>query len=441
MASQLKALVDQMPDPVLLIGPDQTILYLNPSAEKLTGKTGGRIVGKSCKKLFGAENDRAYCAFEDFSQSKEDRFARRTVLRTAKGEDIPVEMCLVRVPKEVAGQPMVFGTIRDLSAVASAKNEQDQYEGILTRSAEMKRIFELIEAISQTDVSVLIQGESGTGKELVARAVHQRSVRKDGPFHGVNCGALTVELLDSEIFGHEKGAFTGAIREKPGRLELAKGGTLFLDEVGDMPLALQVKLLRVLQEQKFERVGGTKTLDMDARIIAATNIDLEAAVQAGRFRQDLYFRLNVVPIFLPPLRSRPEDIELIANHYLSRLSNKTGATGNRFAPETLRVLLEQAWPGNVRELINTVEYAVAVSPGEIILPQDLPPRLAQPSITNPPTHTKQTDFPDSAQSSEKQQILDALIQTGFNRDAAAKALGMSRTTLWRRMKAFKIRRA
>jgi PAS domain S-box-containing protein len=427
-------LVERMPDPVFLIGPNRKILYLNPAAETLTGKLGEELVGKGCQELFGEDNDETYCAFEDFSESSDERFARRSTIRMKSGVEIPIEMCLVRVPAEIAGQPMVFGTIRDLSAVVEQEERQQQYEGILTRSDAMQRVFDLIDAIADTDVSVLIQGESGTGKELVSRAVHSRSLRKDGPFHAVNCGALTLELLDSEIFGHEKGAFTGAIRKKPGRIELAEGGTLFLDEVGDMPPALQVKLLRVLQEKKFERVGGTETLTMDARIIAATNIDLESAVRAGKFRQDLFFRLNVVPIHLPPLRSRPEDIELIANHYLTLFSRRTGRTARRFAPESMRVLLDQTWPGNVRELINAVEYAVAVSPGELILPQDLPQRVLREASAEPAITAQPSAVSGGIQSEEKQRILTALVEHGFKRDAAAKTLGLSRTTLWRRMK-------
>ncbi len=427
-------LVDKMSDPILLMGEGGKILYMNPAMENLSGKRGDQLVGKGCRDLFGAENDGATCAFEDFSDGTQERFAARSTLRLQNGDEIPVEMCLVRVPPEIVGRPMVFGTIRDLSTVIEQEGRRRQYEGILTRSGAMQHVFDLIEAIADTDVSVLIQGESGTGKELVARAVHKRSLRKDGPFHAVNCGALTLELLDSEIFGHEKGAFTGAVRRKPGRLELAAGGALFLDEIGDMPAALQVKMLRVLQERKFERVGGIETLDMDARVIAATNVDLESAVRAGRFRQDLYFRLNVVPIQLPPLRARPEDIELIANHFLAIFSSRSSRGTRRFAPETLRVLLTNSWPGNVRELINAVEYAVAVSPGELILPQDLPERILGESLPGLTTQTAHRDPAPEIQSEKKQRILAALVQNSYNRDAAAQALGISRTTLWRRMK-------
>ncbi len=443
-----KYFLDQMPDAVFLVDENQQIIFLNHSAEKLTGTLQKDMMGKSCKDIFGKSNDMLYCNYDDFTQADQDRMARRSTIRLPGGSKIPVEMCLVRVPENLAGKRMVIGTIKDLTMMDQIRSQVDgliQYGNILTRAPSMKRVFDLIDAIADTMVNVLIQGESGTGKELVAQAIHKNSPQKEGPFHAVNCGALTLELLDSEIFGHEKGAFTGAIRQKPGRLELAESGTLFLDEVGDMPAGLQVKLLRVLQERKYERVGGTQTLEMDARIIAATNIDLERAVKNGRFRQDLFFRLNVVPITLPPLRDRPEDIDLIAKYYLAKFAEASGRTARRFAPDTQRILLNHSWVGNVRELINTVEYAVAVSPGELIMPQDLPGRLhdARSESKTAPSDKAHSLFdpslPDSTEDSHwKRRIQEALSENGYRRDLAAKALDISRTTLWRKMRELEI---
>jgi hypothetical protein len=248
------------------------------------------------------------------------------------------------------------------------------FPGLIGRSPAMERIFRLIENLEHGEATVLLTGESGTGKEIVAHAIHARSPRRAGPFVAVSCGALPGELLESELFGHVRGSFTGAVRDRAGRFELAVGGTLFLDEVADLPVHLQVKLLRVLQERSFERVGESRPRTSDARIVAATNVDLRRAVQEGRFREDLYYRLRVVPIEIPPLRERREDIEPLATFLLARVGARQGRA-LRFSPDVLRLLLRHAWPGNVRELENALEYAVAVCKGQTILPEDLPAEI------------------------------------------------------------------
>ncbi len=263
--------------------------------------------------------------------------------------------------------------------------EEDQvqagspFPGLIGRSPGLERIFRLIENLEHSEATVLLTGESGTGKEVVARAIHARSPRRAGPFVALNCGALPGELLESELFGHVRGAFTGAVRDRDGRFEMAAGGTLFLDEVADLPLHLQVKLLRVLQERTFERVGESQPRHTDSRIVAATNVDLKRAVAEGRFREDLYYRLRVVPIEIPPLRERREDIEPIATFLLARVGARQGRA-LRFSPDVLRLLLEHPWPGNVRELENTLEYAVAVCKGQTILPDDLPGEVVSPRV-------------------------------------------------------------
>ena len=325
--------------------------------------------------------------------------------------------------------------------------EEDQataspFPGLIGRSPAMERIFRLIENLEHGEATVLLTGESGTGKEIVAHAIHARSPRRAGPFVAVNCGALPGELLESELFGHVRGAFTGAVRDRAGRFELAAGGTLFLDEVADLPVHLQVKLLRVLQERCFERVGESQPRTSDARIVAATNIDLRRAVQDGRFREDLYYRLRVVPIEIPPLRERREDIEPLATFLLARVGARQGRA-LRFSPDVLRLLLKHAWPGNVRELENALEYAVAVCKGQTILPEDLPAEIggepAAPSTSAAElhavalvpangTHRAEADTIDSAR------IRGALDACHWKRHAAARVLGVSRTTLWRRMR-------
>lgn len=314
------------------------------------------------------------------------------------------------------------------------------YAGAIACSPAMQRIFGLVETLQHSESAVLITGESGTGKEVVARAVHQSSPRSNGPFIAVNCGALPAELLESELFGHVRGAFTGAVRDRKGRFELASHGTLFLDEVGDLHPQLQVKLLRVLQERQFERVGESVTRTARARIVSATNVDLRVALRQGRLREDLYYRLCVVPIEVPPLRERREDIYPLARHFLSRVTAQHGFI-RRISPQAMRILLEYSWPGNVRELANVIEYAVAVAKMETILPEDLPeeicspkplsrPSLApqmHPSIPQPP---RQEPLPN-----QDAESLTALLESHhWNRSEVARTLGLSRTTLWRRMR-------
>ncbi len=291
----------------------------------------------------------------------------------------------------------------------------------------MAAIFRLIENLRDSDTSVLLTGESGTGKEVVARALHAHSHRRNGPFVAVNCGALPADLLESEMFGHVRGAFTGAVRDRIGRFELAAAGTLFLDEVGDLPLPLQVKLLRVLQERSFERVGESTTRKSDARIIAATNVDLAREVAAGRFREDLYYRLRVVPIQIPPLRDRREDIEPLTRALLARVAARQGRIV-RLSPNALRSILAYSWPGNVRELENALEFAVAVSRRETILPDDLPPNVLEAGGQA----AKPTE--GAAADPESDRLLQVLEAHRWHREAAARALGISRTTLWRRMR-------
>jgi len=307
--------------------------------------------------------------------------------------------------------------------------------GLIARSPSMLQVFGLVDTVRQTDATVLITGESGTGKELVARAIHDQSPRGQGPFVAVSGGALPAELLESEMFGHTRGAFTGAVRDRVGRFEAASRGTLFLDEVGDLPLSVQVKLLRVLQDGTFERVGENHTRKSRARVIAATNLDLARAVREGRFRSDLYFRLRVVPIAIPPLRRRREDIEPIAHALLARIGARHGRS-LQFSPDTLRVLLSHDWPGNVRELENAIEFAVAVCDGQTVLPDHLPDLAALDlAASDAALHEEPKtprEFPGGRAVSPG--LRNALDAHHWRRVETAKALGVSRITLWRRMR-------
>lgn len=306
-------------------------------------------------------------------------------------------------------------------------------------SPPMQRIFHLVETLQHSESSVLISGESGTGKEVVARAIHQSSTRRSGPFVGVNCGALPADLLESELFGHVRGAFTGALRDRIGRFELAANGTLFLDEIGDLPPHLQVKLLRVLQEHEYERVGESSTRTAHARIIAATNVDLRAALREGRLREDLYYRLCVVPIEVPPLRERREDIPPLAARLLSQMTAQHGLI-RRISPQAMRLLLDYFWPGNVRELANAIEYAVAVARIETILPEDLPEEirtlqeLSGPIMVPFAASATGENHAQEGGSAESRHLTAVLEAHHWHRAEAAAALGLSRSTLWRKMR-------
>ena len=296
----------------------------------------------------------------------------------------------------------------------------------------MQLIFKLIEDIAPTDATVLIQGESGTGKELVARAIHRQSPRKTEPFVVINCSAYPATLLESELFGHEKGAFTGAIRQKSGRFEQAHGGTVFLDEIGEIAPSAQIKLLRVLQTQKFERIGGEKTLYVDVRIIAATNKDLLQEVKKGNLREDLYYRLNVIHVFLAPLNERRNDIPLLARHFLSVFATEQGKEIEDFSPEAMRLLLDFSWPGNVCELENTVEHATVLAKGARIEAPDLP------AMFHSAAGTRKTTRQSTLVENEIRLLEEVLNECDWNKKQAAKRLGISRSTLYDKLKKYQI---
>ncbi len=322
--------------------------------------------------------------------------------------------------------------------------EKFGFDNIIGTCEPMCQVFDIIRKVADTDSTVLILGESGTGKELVARAIHYNSYRQANPLIPVNCGAIPEDLLESELFGHERGAFTHAIRTRLGRFEQAHGGTIFLDEIGDMSPNLQVKILRVLQDHQFERIGGQKTLKVDIRVIAATHRDLKELVQTGRFREDLYYRLNVIPIKIPPLRERRADIPILVNHFTQEFSRKRKKSTCRVSPEAMRLLVDYDWPGNVRELENLIERMVILSESEILNAQDLPEHFhltpqenIRLSLEIPtgglPLQKMVSDF-------ERQLIIKALNQAGWVKNQAAQLLQLNRTTLVEKIKKQKIRR-
>ncbi|WP_371133083.1 sigma-54-dependent transcriptional regulator [Humidesulfovibrio sp.] len=299
--------------------------------------------------------------------------------------------------------------------------------GIIGSSPPMRQLLDMLSTIAPSEATVLITGESGTGKELIAKALHANSSRKNGPYVAVNCAALTETLLESELFGHEKGAFTGAERRRDGRFQMADKGTIFLDEIGEISMTMQVKLLRAIQEREVQRVGGDHAIKVDVRILAATNRDLMHEVELGRFRQDLYYRLNVVTLSLPPLRDRVEDIPLLATHFLKKFASKNGKQVKGFTPEAMDRLLKYPWPGNVRELENGVERAVVLLAGEYIREQDLPSAIALSGAGASPAGVNIQDM--TLDEIERVAILDALEGAGGNKSETARKLGITRKTL------------
>lgn len=320
--------------------------------------------------------------------------------------------------------------------------------GLIGESARLQEVFRTIEKVAATPSTVLITGESGTGKELVASALHHHSPRKDKPFIRINCAAIPKDLIESELFGYEKGAFTGAVSAKPGRFELADQGTLFLDEIGEVPLEMQVKLLRALQESEFERVGGVSTTKVDVRLVTATNRDLKEEIAAGRFREDLYYRLNVVPIVLPPLRDRIEDIPLLVEHFRVKYNERLGKRVEGASPETIERFQNYTWPGNIRELENVMERAILFAEGAVIDAEELPEQILKANRPAPELPVKNQPNPigplkeivrQHTESVEKELIQRALEETGGNVTKAARRLSISRKSLQNKMKEFNLR--
>ncbi|HEX7124877.1 MAG TPA: sigma-54 dependent transcriptional regulator [Thermodesulfobacteriota bacterium] len=347
-----------------------------------------------------------------------------------KGRD-PDEM-LLRIDKALEQKALR----RENSNLRQQVRDRYALTGIIARSPQIRAVLDLVTRVAPTEATVLVQGESGTGKELIAKAIHHASPRASGPFLAVNCGALPETLLESELFGHVKGAFTGATATKKGLFEEADGGTILLDEIGDMAPALQVKLLRVLQEGEVRRVGANQPITVSTRVVAATNRDLQQLMRQGSFREDLYYRLNVIPVVLPPLRERREDIPVLAEHFLERFARRQGRT-LRLSPQAMERLLRYPWPGNVRELENAIERTAILARQEVIRPEDLPPHVASGiGLGAAPPLPAQECLADV----EKAHILQTLERLAWNYSRAAEVLGIGRTTLWRKLKEYGLER-
>ncbi len=422
------AILESMDEGVAALDAQGRISLFSRRAEEITGLSQADVLGHRCDEVMCDE----LCAL-GHPDAGATTVESAVEVTSRQGRNLHLEVrsqpILSFDRQKQIGRVVLF---RDRTAEIELRRQLEARAGLyglVGDSAPMRRVYALVAAVGQNEATVLIEGESGTGKELVARAIHAHSGRAAGPFHAVNCGALPSELLESELFGHVKGAFSGALKDKPGRVELAQGGTLFLDEIGDLPLPMQVKLLRLLQEREFVRVGGTETLHLDARVVAATNVHLERAVKEGRFRRDLYYRLRVIPVRLPALRERREDVVPLAEHFLRELSGRAGRP-KRLSAAAARALMSHVWPGNVRELENAVSFAFYTSPSEEIGPLDLPPEIGA-SASARGAGAASTD-------GEEARIRDALERASGNKAEAARLLGVNRTTLWRRMSALGI---
>ncbi|HEX4955791.1 MAG TPA: sigma 54-interacting transcriptional regulator [Thermoanaerobaculia bacterium] len=428
------------------------VLHASPVLDDLSGPGAAEeAVGRPIEEVLGRDLFAPEAPFRQALEAGERREGWRASLEGPDGALVTLSVTAAPVTPlaGVACNPVVSFVVVLRPAEqeeATASRGPTVFAGLVARSGAMLQLFRLVENLEHSEATVLITGESGTGKELVARAIHLHSPRRNGPFVAVNCAGLPGDLLESELFGHVRGAFTGAVRDRVGRFELADRGTLFLDEIGDLPLPLQAKLLRVLQERTFERVGESHSRASQARVIAATNVDLRQAVASGRFREDLYYRLRVVPIEVPPLRQRREDVEPLARALLARVAARRGRD-LRFSPEALRAVLRYPFPGNVRELENALEYAVAVAKGQTVQPEDLPTEIldaqpllsrgpaAEPAVAEPPAPSPAwSPRPTPREAREAAELRAALEAHRWRREEAARALGISRTTLWRKMR-------
>lgn len=409
------------------------ILFWSKGAEKLFGLPADEVLGKACTEALSCAEDRDPCGLAEHGLIK----AQMVQLRRPSGEALT---CYRTARAFFAADGQFAGALEFLQPQAEAAavhstTDSESFHGILSRDPAMQEAIKIIRNVAETEATVLIRGESGTGKELVAHALHLESVRRGKPFLAINCAALTPSLLESELFGHVKGAFTGAMRNHAGLFQRAHGGTLFLDEVAELPLELQAKLLRVLQEQSFIPVGGDAAITVDVRIIAATHRSLREEVKAGRFREDLMYRLRVVPIFLPPLRERVQDVDLLLWQCIQQHNQHGPRHVDSIAPDAMRRLLDHRWPGNVRELKNVIEYAFAVGRGNAITMDDLPPEFREAPRSN---NTLLTSDISSGRMNEAELIREVLQSADGHLETAARQLGMSRATLWRKRKKYAI---
>jgi len=442
--SDLEAILDALVEGIVTLGPRRNVIGINRAACEILEIDRAEALAADCRSLFGPQ----FCAqASTLRQSVEEGSAVDNLLarlQTPRGQTKVLDFRTKPLPSNAGTKPGSLVVFRDVTELIELREDiarRYRLHNIVGKSKPMQEVFRLIEEVADSDATVLIEGESGTGKELVARAIHYLGPRADGPLVAVNCSALAEGVLESELFGHVEGAFTGALRDKRGRFEAAEGGTIFLDEIGDITPGIQIKLLRVLQERIVERVGSEEPKPVNIRVLAATHRPLAQLVAQGRFRQDLYYRLRVVPIELPPLRARRDDLPLLAQHFVDRFRAETGRPIVRLSQAALTLLIDYSWPGNVRELENAIEYAFVKCRNGEIAPGHLPPEL-RAVLPVPAPATKATDRAEDGAplDNEFEQLRRTLTETDWNIAKTARQLGVSRTTVYQRIARFALRR-
>jgi PAS domain S-box-containing protein len=415
-----------------------TITSFNRAAEEITGYRRDEVIGRDCSAIFRSDRCDRACPLKASIDTGEKTLNEEATIITRSGQPLPISISTAALVED--GERIVGGVemFRDLRLVTELRKQVEKsyvFEDIVSKSHHLKRIFETLPLIASSQSTVLIEGESGTGKELIARAIHNLGPRRNGPFVAISCAAVPDSLIESELFGYEKGAFTDAKEDKPGRFALAEGGTLFLDEIGELSRQMQVKLLRVLQEKQYEPLGSTQTLSADVRVIASTNRNLAQDVTSRKFRKDLYYRLNVVRLELPPLRSRNEDIPLLVQHFIDRFNTLQGRRITGCSERVLSALMRYPFPGNIRELENAIEHAFVICIDTTIQMDDLPQHiLSYLSDTEAKAPAVKPPLADA----EMHAILSCLEKNEYNRTRTANELGISRNTLWRKMRRYGI---
>ncbi|MGD9897537.1 MAG: sigma-54 interaction domain-containing protein [Calditrichaceae bacterium] len=434
-SSFTQVILDSLAEGLFTVDKDFRINSLNLAAEKILGIRRENVIGDYCKNVFNSKRCMDECPIGRVLESGEDIFDLEGALMHSSGRILTVKLNATILKDE--NQKPIGGVVsfRDMSYLENLQKSlmtDYQFHGIIGQHKSMIEIFDLIEEIADSDSGVFVLGESGTGKEMIANAIQKLSNRNDKPYIKINCSVLPPQLLASELFGHVKGAFTDAVKDRVGRFEMADKGTIFLDEIAEMPLQMQVQLLRVLQEGTFERVGESVTKKVNVRVIAATNKDIEKELKEGKFREDLYYRLNVIPIEVPPLRKRRSDIPHLVQHFMNKYSLLSGKNIRDIDDEAMDILISYQWPGNVRELENTIEYAFARTKDTTIHSSKLPPNVRMELPCGDRTGTRNGFSP---QTDEYILIKNLLEKFHWNRSHVAKEMNVGRTTLWRKMKA------
>ena len=432
-SGSILSMLTSLREGIIALDPELSILTMNPAAEEILGHSRWDLSGVPACELFGEQSCPRDILAETL-RSGEPIIDFQTTVQLGGGRMGHVLLRTVPLKHRNGsslGMALLLGDVTEVTTLRQQMVQRSGLGNLIGRDARMQELFQLITDVADSEATVLIRGESGTGKELVAQAVHNASGRATGPLIKVNCSALSENLLESELFGHVKGAYTGAVSDRRGRFEEADGGTIFLDEIGDVSPVVQVKLLRVLQERTIERVGDNKAIAVNVRVVSATNKDLNLLLASGQMREDFFYRIKVVSLVIPSLRDRREDIPLLTSHFLERIMQKSEAGAlSVVSGEAMRLLMNYSWPGNVRELENALEHAVVLSRGATIRAAHLPPELSRTAsggrLQEVPLHSSQ----------EKEMLSDALQRAGWNRSRAARRLGIDRTTLWRKIREY-----